>query len=951
LNEKYIEITGARVHNLKNLDVRIPRDRLVVLTGLSGSGKSTLAFDTIFAEGQRRYVESLSAYARQFLGRIGKPEVDSITGIPPAIAIQQKVYTRNPRSTVGTSTEIYDYMKLLYARVGRTYSPVSGKEVKIDTVSDVVNYFAGRPAGEKMMILAPMSESQQKGIIETVTLMVTEGFSRIFVMEDGNGTVIDINSFLLEYDSKYAGRQMSFHILVDRVSASTDEDVLSRVADSVQLAFKSGGGACDLYIYPADGDPFFKRFSDAFEIDGIRFEKPTVDLFGFNSPLGACKECDGYGKVLGIDEDLVIPDKSLSIYDDAIVCWKGDTMRSFKEKLIYSASKFNFPIHRPYYELSRQERRLLWTGNKWFDGLDSFFEMLEAGKYKIQYRVMLSRYTGKTICSVCGGSRLRREASYVRVGKKTISELVTMPIKDLQAFFDSLKFTGYETSIISRTLIEIKTRIQCLINLGLGYLTLNRMSNTLSGGESQRINLSVSLGSGLVGSMYILDEPSIGLHPRDSLRLVEVLNKLRDLGNSVIVVEHDEEIINAADEIIDIGPLSGSLGGEIVFQGKINEATPEDINKSLTLKYIKGIEKIKIPPRRRKLNRYIEIKGARENNLKNINVKIPLNGIVAVTGVSGSGKSTLIRGILYPALARTFNGISAKGSDFDTLSGDVKCIKNIEMVDQNPIGRSSRSNPVTYIKAYDDIRKLFASLPQAVHNGIGASHFSFNIDGGRCEDCLGEGTIKIEMQFMPDIALECETCKGKRFREEILEIKYNDKNISDVLDMTVDDAVKFFMASKDSLVRRIVRKLTVLQNVGLGYVKLGQSSSTLSGGESQRVKLAFFLLKDDGDEPVLFIFDEPTTGLHFHDIRKLVESFNALVDKGHSIVVIEHNTEVIKCADTVIDLGPEGGDEGGYLIFEGTPEELVNCKHSYTGKYLKNKIRNCNTRKSPQQRH
>jgi excinuclease ABC subunit A len=938
LSEKYIEIRGARVHNLKNIDIRIPRNRLIVLTGLSGSGKSTLAFDTIFAEGQRRYIESLSSYARQFLGKINKPETDSITGIPPAIAIEQKVNTRNPRSTVGTSTEIYDYLKLLYARIGRTYSPVSGKEVTVDTVTDVVNYFTTRPSGEKMMILAPIDKSQKKGLIEILTLAVDEGFSRVFIMEDDEGTVVDIKNFLLDYDKKYVKKKMSIFLLVDRVSASSDEDTLSRVADSAQLAYKKGEGSCDLYMYPDNGNPFFKNFSDALEIDGMHFETPTVNMFGFNNPLGACPRCEGYGKILGIDENLVIPDKSLSIYDDAIICWKGETMKSFKEKLIYTAPKFNFPIHRPYYELTERERELLWTGNKWFDGLDSFFKILEANKYKIQYRVMLSRYTGKTICPICRGSRLRQEANYVRIGNKTISELVMISIKNLQIFFNNLNLTDYEMKIAGRALIEIKTRIQCLLDLGLGYLTLNRLSNTLSGGESQRMNLSVSLGSSLVGSLYILDEPSIGLHPRDSSRLIKVLKELRDLGNTVIVVEHDEEIMNAADEIIDIGPLSGNFGGEIVFHGKINEATKNDLDKSLTLKYLKGIEIIKVPRRRRKLNQYIEIKGARENNLKNINVKIPLNGMVAITGVSGSGKSTLIREVLYPAMSRIFSGISAKGCDFDKLSGDVDRIKSIEMVDQNPIGRSSRSNPGTYIKVYDDIRKLFSSQQQAVYNGFGSSHFSFNIEGGRCEECQGEGFIKVEMQFMSDIVLECESCKGKRFKDEILEIKYNGKNISDVLDMTIDEAVEFFRATKDSASQRIAQKLMVLQNVGLGYIKIGQSSSTLSGGESQRVKLAFFLLKEDNQDPTLFIFDEPTTGLHLHDIRKLMESFNALIDKGHSVIVIEHNPDVIKCADRVIDLGPEGGEEGGYLIFEGTPEELVNCKESYTGKYLRNKI-------------
>jgi excinuclease ABC subunit A len=937
LSDKFIDIKGARVHNLKNIDIRIPRNKLIVITGLSGSGKSTLAFDTIFAEGQRRYVESLSSYARQFLGRINKPETDSITGIPPAIAIEQKVNTRNPRSTVGTSTEIYDYIKLLFARIGRTYSPASGKEVTIDTVTDVVNYFVARPPGERMLILSPITESKTRGLIEQLTLFVDESFTRVFIIGNDAGEVVEIKDFLAGFDKKYKkAKKLSVYLLIDRVTASADEEVMSRVADSAQIAFNKGEGYCSLYVYPDEDKPFFKHFSDIFEKDGIRFEEPNVNLFSFNNPIGACPRCDGYGKTLGIDENLVIPDKSLSIFNDAIACWRGDSMKAFKEDLIYAAPKFDFPVHRPYYELNEQERRLLWTGNKWFQGLDSFFEMLESNKYKIQYRVMLSRYTGKTVCPLCYGSRLRPEANYVLIGKKTISDLVTMPVKNLQTFFNNLNLTDYEAKVAGRALIEIKTRIQCLLNLGLGYLTLNRLSNTLSGGESQRINLSVSLGSSLVGSLYILDEPSIGLHPRDSLRLVTVLKELRDLGNTVIVVEHEEEIMNAADEIIDIGPLSGIFGGEIVFHGKISQAKKDDLKNSLTLKYLKGIEKIKIP-NRRKLNQYIEILGARENNLKNINVKIPLNGIVAITGVSGSGKSTLIRGILYPAISRMFNGVGRVG-DFDKLSGDVNRIKMIELVDQNPIGKSSRSNPVTYIKVYDDIRKLFSSLPQAVHNGFGPSHFSFNIEGGRCEECQGDGFIKIEMQFMADVVLECESCKGKRFKEEILEIKYRDKSISDILDMSIDEAIVFFEASKDSAMKKIAQKLTVLQSVGLGYIKLGQPSSTLSGGESQRVKLAFFLLKEDNQDPTLFIFDEPTTGLHLHDIRKLMDSFNALVDKGHSVVVVEHNPDVIKCADIVIDLGPEGGEDGGYLIFEGTPEELVKCKNSYTGKYLKNKL-------------
>jgi excinuclease ABC subunit A len=942
LSEKYIEIKGARANNLKNIDIRIPRDRLIVMTGLSGSGKSTMAFDTIFAEGQRRYVESLSSYARQFLGKISRPEADCISGIPPAIAIEQKAGNRNPRSTVGTSTEIYDYLKLLYARVGHTYSPISGKEATVDTVTDVVDYFAGRPQSEKIMILAQVGKPQDGRLIEALTLLVEEGFSRIFVMEGREGSVVDIKDFLSGYDKKYAKKKIQTYLLVDRISASSSEETLSRVADSVQTAFKKGDGACSLYVYPTDGKPFIKRFSDTLEMDGMRFEKPEVGMFGFNSPQGACPECEGFGKIPGIDENLVIPDKSLSVYDNAIACWKGEAMSLFKDKLIYAAPKFGFPVHRPYCELTAEEQRLLWTGNKWFDGLNSFFKMLESGRYKIQYRVMLARYTGETVCPSCKGTRLRREAGYVRVGNKTVSDLVVMPVKELKVFFDRLQLADSDKKIADRLLIEIQSRIQRLIDLGLGYLTLNRLSNSLSGGENQRMNLSVSLGSSLVGSLYVLDEPSIGLHPRDSFRLVRVLKELRDLGNTVIVVEHDEEIMNAADEIIDFGPLSGIFGGEIVFHGKVGAATGSDIDRSLTLKYLNGIEAISVP-RRRKLNQYIEIRGARENNLKNISVKIPLNGMVAVTGVSGSGKSTLIREVLYPAILCAFDGTdeSIKRSNFEKLSGDISRIKRVEMVDQNPIGRSSRSNPATYIKVYDDIRKLFSLQQLAVRNGLNTSHFSFNSDGGRCNECLGDGFIRIEMQFMADVILKCESCKGKRFKEEILEIKYGGKNISDVLDMTVDEAVTFFKAG-DSLAKRIAQKLVILQNVGLGYVKLGQSSSTLSGGENQRVKLAFFLLKENCRESTLFIFDEPTTGLHFHDIRKLMDSFNALIDRGHSVIVIEHNPEVIKCADIVIDLGPEGGDEGGYLIFEGTPEELVKCKESHTGQYLKNKIQGGN---------
>ena len=940
LSTKHIEIKGARVHNLKNVHVSIPRERFVVITGLSGSGKSTLAFDTLFAEGQRRYIESLSAYARQFLGKISKPDVDSITGIPPAIAIEQKVNTKNPRSTVGTSTEIYDYLKILYAGIGRTYSPVSGTEVKVNSVTDVVDYCAGRPEGERMIILAPIVESE-RGIIEQLTVAFSEGFSRLFIVENGAGKILDIKDFLVGYDEKYANVKSGVFLLVDRVTASRDEDMLGRIADSSQTAFRKGNGHCALHIYPEGGDAFTKDFSNMFEIDGIHFEKPDVNMFNFNNPLGACPACEGYGKTVGIDENLVVPDKSLSIFNDAIACWRGDSMSAYKDKLVYAAPKFGFPIHRPYSELGKSERKLLWTGNRWFEGLDSFFEMLASNRYKIQYRVMTARYTGKTTCRSCNGSRLRPEASYVRMGGKNISELVLMPLNRLTDFFDNLELSAYEKRVAGRALIEISSRIHCLLDLGLGYLTLNRLSNSLSGGETQRINLSVALASNLAGSLYILDEPSVGLHPRDTFRLIKVIDALKKPGNTVVVVEHDEEIMNAADEIIDMGPLSGSFGGEIVFQGKVSEASKKEINKSLTLKYLTGKEQIKIPAKRRKLNQYIEIVGARENNLKNINVKIPLNGIVAVTGVSGSGKSTLVCGILYPAMMRLLKtGTTEACGDFDKLAGDTKRIRAVEMIDRNPIGRSSRSNPVTYIKVYDDIRKMYASLPYAKRNGFVPSYFSFNTDGGRCPECQGDGFIKVEMQFMTDVTLECESCRGRRFREEILEVKFRDKNISDILDMSIDEAVDFFGADKAGA--NIARKLSVLQQVGLGYVKTGQPSSTLSGGESQRIKLASFLLKDEQDS-TMFIFDEPTTGLHVHDIRKLMDALDALVDKGHSIVVVEHNQEVIKCADIVVDLGPEGGEEGGKLVFAGTPEQLAECPESHTGKYLKGKLKSRRT--------
>ncbi|MDR1342787.1 MAG: excinuclease ABC subunit UvrA [Prevotellaceae bacterium] len=947
-----ISIRGARVHNLKNVNVDIPRNKLVAITGLSGSGKSTLAFDTLFAEGQRRYVESLSAYARQFLGRINKPEVESITGIPPAIAIEQKVNTRNPRSTVGTSTEVYDYLKLLYARIGRTISPVSGVEVKAHSVSDVTRYVASQPGDKRMALLAPLHLLDGMGFIEKLTLLLHEGFSRICVAPAGSAAwdVVGIEDYLASLPQKGSRVETTgeVFVMVDRFAATDDESTLNDIGDSVQAAFGEGNGNILVADYPItsaqNGRPQGACFSNRFEADGIAFEQPSEHLFSFNNPLGACPRCEGYGKIIGIDEDLVIPDKSQSVYGDAVVCWKGEQMSWFKAQFVKQASKLGFPIHKPYCELTAEQKAILWRGKGTYGGLDAFFAELEANRYKIQYRVMLARYTGKTLCPECHGARLRKAALYVQVGGKNISELAEMSVDCLSHFMKTLKLDKYEQQVAGRALVEIKNRLQFLQNVGLGYLTLDRLSRTLSGGESQRINLATSLGSNLVGSLYILDEPSIGLHPRNTEQLVSVLKQLRDLGNTVVVVEHEEKIIRAADHIIDIGPLAGRHGGEIVFQGKPPALSPSPKGKkaeppaalpeSLTLKYLSGIEKIEAPERCRKMNKYIEVQGARENNLKNISVKFPLGGIVAVTGVSGSGKSTLVKSILYPALSKYINTYGDKPGTHEKLCGDVGCIKNVEMVDQNPIGRSSRSNPVTYLKAYDEIRKLYAEQPYAVRNGYGTSHFSFNIDGGRCDECQGDGFIKVEMQFMADVTLVCEACGGKRFKPDILEVKYRGYSISDVLDFTVNQAVELFEAQKESAAKKIVERLKPLQNVGLGYIKLGQSSSTLSGGESQRVKLASFLTKEMHPDPLLFIFDEPTTGLHFHDIKKLLEAFNALVERGHTVLVVEHNMDVVKCADWVIDLGPEGGEAGGYLCFCGTPKELAKHKELHTGKAL-----------------
>ena len=922
-HENSIYIKGARVHNLRNIEVEIPHNKLVVVTGLSGSGKSTLAFDTNFAEGQRRYVESLSAYARQFLGKINKPDVDIITGIAPAIAIEQKVNTRNPRSTVGTTTEIYDYLKLLFARAGHTFSPVSGQEVRCFSVDDVAARILARD-GQRVVIGAPLVLGEGQGIIEKLTLLLSEGLMRVYT----GGEVRLIEDVLPGIGPDT--RADEIRIVVDRMRVATDEDSQTRIRDSVARAFSYGGGICEIVT-----DEGVREFSSRFEADGIEFERPSEHLFSFNNPLGACPRCEGYGKVIGIDEDLVIPDKSKTIYEDAVACWRGETMRKWKQQLVENASKFGFPIHTPFHELTPEQKRLLWRGNEYFHGLDEFFEYIDSERRKIQFRVMKARYTGKTACPECGGSRLRKEALYVRVGGKTIADLVAMPVDSLIAFFAGLELDEHDTKTASRILVEIRNRLQYLADVGLGYLTLDRLSSTLSGGESQRINLSTSLGSNLTGSLYILDEPSIGLHPRDTNRLIGVLKQLRDLGNTVIVVEHEEEVIRAADWIVDIGPKAGYNGGEVVFSGTLPQLLKS--KKSLTADYLTGRREIAVPATARGWSNSITVKGARENNLRNVDVRIPLGVMTCITGVSGSGKSSLAKGILYPALRRLLYDTGVKPGDFDGLTGDVQLLKSVEMVDQNPIGKSSRSNPVTYIKAYDEIRKLFSDQPYAQHNGLGASAFSFNIAGGRCEECQGEGMIKVSMQFMADVELVCEACGGRRFRDEVLEVKYRGKSIYDVLEMTVDDAIAFFgeESKKNATCRRIVERLQPLQDVGLGYIKLGQSSSTLSGGESQRVKLASFLTKDSAQGGVMFIFDEPTTGLHFHDISKLLAAFNALIQRGHTIVVVEHNMDIIKCADWIVDLGPEAGTAGGRVVFEGTPRELEKCTESHTGKFLR----------------
>ena len=917
MKSKEILIKGAKLHNLKDITVGIPRNQLVVITGLSGSGKSSLAFDTLYAEGQRRYVESLSSYARQFLGRLDKPKVDNIIGIAPAIAIEQKVNTSNPRSTVGTSTEIYDYLKLLFARIGKTYSPISGNEVKKHTVTDVVEAALAYPDGTKLLLLAPISIPKDRTVEQVLKLLLQQGYARIL----HQGEVIRLEEDNLP---KKLGK---FQLVVDRIVVQHNEDFQHRLADAVETAFFEGKGECMLQEVESE---VLKHFSNRFEMDGITFLEPNVHLFSFNNPYGACPECDGYGDTIGLDEDLIVPNTGLSVYENAIYPWRGETMSWFRDQLVNNAYKFDFPIHKPWYELSAEQRQLVWDGNKYFTGLTDFFKELEEKSYKIQNRVLLARYRGKTRCHSCHGRRLRKEANYVKIQEKSISDLVEISIEKLQTFFRELTLLPYEQEVAKRLLIEINSRLQFLSDVGLGYLTLNRKSNTLSGGESQRINLATSLGSSLVGSMYILDEPSIGLHPRDTHRLIKVLKSLRDLGNTVIVVEHDADIMKAADYIIDIGPEAGTHGGEVVAAGTYEQLLKAD---TLTGKYLSGRLSIEPPKKRRTSPHYISLIGCRENNLKNIDVTFPLDMLTVVTGVSGSGKSTLIKKLLYPAMQKELNASNEKIGQFTRIEGKYKQLQSVEFVDQNPIGKSSRSNPITYLKVYDDIRNLYANQKLAKMRNFSAKHFSFNVDGGRCEVCKGEGEVTIEMQFMADVHLTCEACGGKRFKKEVLEITYEGKNIDDLLNTTIDDAVAFFAAHKQT---KIAEKLKPLQDVGLGYVTLGQSSSTLSGGEAQRIKLASFLSKSESKEKVLFIFDEPTTGLHFHDIRKLLDSLQALIEKGHSVIVIEHNLEMIKCADYVIDLGLEGGEKGGSIIAKGTPEEIAKCKESYTGKALAN---------------
>ncbi len=917
--KKNILIKGAKLHNLKNISVVIPRNKLVVITGLSGSGKSSLAFDTLYAEGQRRYVESLSSYARQFLGRLNKPKVDSIKGISPAIAIEQKVNSTNPRSTVGTTTEIYDYLKLLFTRIGKTISPISGKEVKKDTISDVINYIKQFPEGKKLLLLTPVHLEEGRTIENKLLALLQQGYARIKI----DNTILRLDEL------KGKSLPKTIHLVVDRVITKNDEDFINRLADAVQIAFFEGKGI--LYIENLS-DSSTKEFNNRFEADGITFLTPNVHLFSFNNPYGACETCEGYGDVVGIDTDLVVPNTALSVFENAVFPWRGESMSWYRDQFVNAAYKFDFPIHKPWFELSEEQKKLVWEGNKHFTGLNEFFQDLTSKSYKIQNRVMLSRYRGKTKCNNCNGKRLRKEAGYVKVNGVSIQELVALPLDKVKVFFNNLALNKYDQKVAKRLLIEINNRLEFLSNVGLSYLSLNRKSNTLSGGESQRINLATSLGSSLVGSMYILDEPSIGLHPKDTERLIEVLKSLRDLGNTVIVVEHDEDIMKAADEIIDIGPEAGSFGGEVVATGNYSSLLKSN---SLTANYLNGTLTIEVPVKRRVSKNSIRLIGARHNNLKNIDVVFPLGCFTAITGVSGSGKSTLVKNILYPAMLKAVGGYGEKPGQFTKLEGDYSSIKKVEFVNQNPIGRSSRSNPVTYIKAYDDIRSLFSNQKLSDIRGYKPKHFSFNVDGGRCEKCKGEGEITIEMQFMADVHLECDACKGKRFKKEVLEVNFYNKSIHDILHMTVDDAISFFKTNGE---KKITTKLQPLQEVGLGYVQLGQSSSTLSGGEAQRIKLASFLIKGTSKEKTLFIFDEPTTGLHFHDINKLLKSFYALLDKGHTVIVVEHNIDLIKCADHIIDLGKDGGEKGGKLMIQGTPEEVAKNKKSYTATYLSEKL-------------
>ncbi len=921
-----ISIRGARVHNLKNIDVSIPRDQFVVVTGVSGSGKSSLAFDTLYAEGQRRYVESLSAYARQFLGRIDKPDVDYIHGIPPAVAIEQRVNTRNPRSTVGTSTEIYDYLKLLFARIGKTISPVSGQEVRRHSVTDVVDRILEFNENKRLVILATVCLNIRSDLAYQLEVLTQQGMTRAL----SQGKLLACKEMI--HDSDFLKHGI-LQLVIDRIIVQRNDENVSRLGDSVQTAFQVGHGYCS--IWDPDTDEKFD-FSTRFEMDGITFEEPTEHMFSFNNPFGACEVCEGYGMVIGIDEDLVVPNKELSVYDDAIVCWKGEKMKRWKERLVMNAEKFDFPVHMPYYKLSEDQRRILWKGNRFFKGLDTFFRQLEEKKYKIQNRVLLSRYRGKTKCGECGGSRLRKEALYVRVNNRSIADMVDMPVSNLQELFTSFDPERHEAEIAGRIIDEIRTRLNYLMNVGLGYLTLNRLSSTLSGGESQRINLATTLGSSLVGSLYILDEPSIGLHPRDTGRLIKVLKELKEMGNTVVVVEHDEEIMKSSDLIIDMGPGAGRVGGEIVFHGTYKQLMNNPVG--LTSEYLSGRRSIEVPENRRRWNNYLEIMGAHENNLKFIDIKVPLQVLTVICGVSGSGKSSLVKRIIYPLLTRRLLGTGNKPGKYGLFRGDIHLLDSVEFVDQDPIGRSSRSNPVTYLKAFDEIRKLYADQQSSKNLGFKASHFSFNTDGGRCEECRGEGEIMVEMQFMADVHLVCESCRGKRYKDEVLDVRYRGKNIYDVLDMTVDESIEFFNGGSENTAKRIVKKLQPLKNVGLGYIKLGQSSSTLSGGESQRVKLAYFLSRETDASKVMFIFDEPTTGLHFHDISLLIQAFNALIRKGNSVLIIEHNLEIIKSADWLIELGPGGGDEGGHVLFQGIPDQMSHIKESPTANFIEKKL-------------